>query len=186
MNLDHSVIFEIAPKYFITDSFVDYEGYSISSKGFLPTVVDNNDHLNYMHPFPSIFVHWFLRQVCNLFISCFHVCSVVSDSFWPHELLPIKLLCPWEFPGKNTLWVAISFSMGSSLHKVQTCESPVSPALQVDALPLSHWGNPQGISCLTTLPWFMDLIFHVRMQYCSLQHRTLLSPSETFTTEHHF
>ena len=39
-NGDHSVIFEIAPKYCISDSFVDYEGYSISSKGFLPTVVD--------------------------------------------------------------------------------------------------------------------------------------------------
>ena len=40
MNRDHSIVFEIAPKYFISDSFVDYEGYSISSKGFLPTVVD--------------------------------------------------------------------------------------------------------------------------------------------------
>ena len=39
-NRDHSVIFEIAPKYCILDSFVDYEGYSITSKGFLPTVVD--------------------------------------------------------------------------------------------------------------------------------------------------
>ena len=38
-NRDHSVIFEIAPKYCISDSLVDYEGYSIS-KGFLPTVVD--------------------------------------------------------------------------------------------------------------------------------------------------
>ena len=37
-NRDHSVIFEIAPKYCISDSFVDCEGYSISSKGFLPTV----------------------------------------------------------------------------------------------------------------------------------------------------
>ena len=36
MNRDHSVIFEIAPKNCISDSFVDYEGYSISSKGFLP------------------------------------------------------------------------------------------------------------------------------------------------------
>ena len=39
-NRDHSVIFEIASKYYISDSFVDYDGYSISSKGFLPTVVD--------------------------------------------------------------------------------------------------------------------------------------------------
>ena len=40
MNWDHSVIFEIAAKYCILYCFVDYEGYSISSKGFLPTVVD--------------------------------------------------------------------------------------------------------------------------------------------------
>ena len=39
MNRDHSVIFEIVSKYSILDSFVDYDGYSISSKGFLPTVV---------------------------------------------------------------------------------------------------------------------------------------------------
>ena len=38
-NRDNSV-FEIATKYCISDSFVDYDGYSISSKGFLPTVVD--------------------------------------------------------------------------------------------------------------------------------------------------
>ena len=35
-NRDHSVIFETAPKYGILDSFVDYEGYSISSKEFGP------------------------------------------------------------------------------------------------------------------------------------------------------
>ena len=40
MNRDHSVIFEIASKYSISESFVDYDGYFISSKGFLPTVVD--------------------------------------------------------------------------------------------------------------------------------------------------
>ena len=39
-NRGHSVIFEIASKYCISDSFVDYGGYSISSKGFLLTVVD--------------------------------------------------------------------------------------------------------------------------------------------------
>ena len=39
-NRDHSVIFETASKYCISDSSVDFDGYSISSKGFLPTVVD--------------------------------------------------------------------------------------------------------------------------------------------------
>ena len=37
---DHSVIFEIASKHCISDSFVDYEGYCIPSKGFLSTIVD--------------------------------------------------------------------------------------------------------------------------------------------------
>ena len=39
-NRDHSVIFEIASKYCISNSFVDHDGYSISSDGFLPAVVD--------------------------------------------------------------------------------------------------------------------------------------------------
>ena len=39
-NRDHSVIFEIASKYCISDFFVDHNGYSISSKVFLPSVVD--------------------------------------------------------------------------------------------------------------------------------------------------
>ena len=40
MNRDLSVVFEIESKYCTSDSFVDYNGYSISSKGFLPTVVN--------------------------------------------------------------------------------------------------------------------------------------------------
>ena len=46
MNTDHSVVFEIASKYCISDSFLDYDGYSISSKGFLPTGVDIMVHLS--------------------------------------------------------------------------------------------------------------------------------------------
>ena len=45
-----------------------------------------------------------------------------------------------------------------------------------------------AISCLTTsnLPWFMDLSFQVLMQYCSLQHWTLLPSPVTSTTGHCF
>ena len=44
------------------------------------------------------------------------------------------------------------------------------------------------ISCLTTSnsPWFMDLIFQVPMQYCSLQHQTLFPSPVTYTTGHLF
>ena len=40
MNRDHFVVFEIASNYCISDSFVDHDGHSIFSEGFLPTVVD--------------------------------------------------------------------------------------------------------------------------------------------------
>ena len=41
-----------------------------------------------------------------------------------------------------------------------------------------------AISCLTTsnLPWFMDLIFQVPMQYFSLQHQTLLLPPDNWVS----
>ena len=44
--------------------------------------------------------------------------------------------------------------------------------------------SPLAISCLITsnLPWFMDLIFQVPMQYCSLQHWTLLPSPVTSIT----
>ena len=40
MNRDHSAVYEIVSKYCILDSFVYYDGYSISSKRFVPTVVN--------------------------------------------------------------------------------------------------------------------------------------------------
>ena len=45
-----------------------------------------------------------------------------------------------------------------------------------------------AISCLTmfNFPWFMDLIIQVAVQYCPLQHQTLLSPPDRSTAEHHY
>ena len=40
MNRDHCLAFETAPNNCILDSFVDYEGYSVSSKGVFPTLVN--------------------------------------------------------------------------------------------------------------------------------------------------
>ena len=43
-------------------------------------------------------------------------------------------------------------------------------------------------ACLTMsiLPWFMDLIFQIPMQHCSLQHQILVLSPNTYTTEYHF
>ena len=111
MNRHHSVIYETALKYCISDSVVDCDDYSISSKGFLLTVVD-------------IMVIW------------------------------IKLAHLVHF-------------------------STLIPKMSMFTL---------AISCFTTsnLPWFMDLIIQVPMQYCSLQHRILLSPWDSSTLGHCF
>ena len=87
--------------------FVDHDGFSISSEGFLPAVVD-------------IMVIW------------------VNSPIPVHFSLLIPRMSTFTF----------------------------------------------AISCLTTsnLPWFMDLTFQVPMQYCSLQHRTLLLSPVTSTT----
>ena len=39
-NRDHSVVLEMASTHSISESILDHDGYSISSKGFLPTVID--------------------------------------------------------------------------------------------------------------------------------------------------
>ena len=69
---DHSFLFENAPVYCISDSFVDHEGYSISSKGFLPTVVD-------------IMVIWIKFTLSHPFSSLIsnnvHSCQLLSDQF---------------------------------------------------------------------------------------------------------
>ena len=62
-------------------------------------------------------------------------CSVVSDSLQPHGLQPTRLLCPWDFPHKNT-GVGCHFL----LHGIFPTQGS-SPDLlhrQADSLLLSH------------------------------------------------
>ena len=54
-----------------------------------------------------------------------YVCSVTPNSLQPHGRLPTRLLCPWNFPGKKTKWLAISSNRESSQPRIK----PLSPAL---------------------------------------------------------
>ena len=74
MTRDHSVVFEITPKYRISDSFVDHDGYSISSVGFLPTVVDIMVILvKFTHSSP-----FYLTDSKNVNV---HLCHLLFDHF---------------------------------------------------------------------------------------------------------
>ena len=48
---------------------------------------------------PALYLYGGLRLVTESLVC---VSSVMSDSLQPHGVKPARLLCPWDFPGKNT------------------------------------------------------------------------------------
>ena len=66
----------------------------------------------------------------------------MSNSVQPHRLQPTRLLCPWDFPGKDT-GGGLPFPSPEDLPNPGI--KPGSPALQADSYWLSYKGSP----CLT-------------------------------------
>ena len=60
-----------------------------------------------------------------------NVCSVMSNSLWPHGQQAIRLLYQWNFPGKND-GIGDSEIKPTSLHLLHC---------QMDSLPLCHLGR---------------------------------------------
>ena len=77
----------------------------------------------------------------NSFVLLLFSCSVVFNSLQPHGLKPTRLLCPWDFPGKNIgkgchfLLQGIFLAQGLNLplRRILNC--------QADFLPMSHLGS---------------------------------------------
>ena len=68
-----------------------------------------------------------------------HVQSLSQVSLQPHGLSPTRLLCPWEFPGKNTR-VGCHFLL-QGIFPTQGL-NPCLLHWQAGSLPLSHQGSP--------------------------------------------
>ena len=83
--------------------------------------------------------------VCQLVVLS---CSDVSDSLQPHGLQPARLLCPWDFPGKNTGMDCHFILQG--IFPTQGSNSRLFHLLhwQVDSLPLSHLESRHGVRLL--------------------------------------
>ena len=98
----------------------------------------------------------FGRLILAISASPSHVCSVLSDSLRPHGPQPAKLLCPWDFPGKNTgmgcrfILQGIFLTQGSNPSLLSLLH------WQAYTLPLSHLGSPSILlnttSCLLFAP----------------------------------
>ena len=85
----------------------------------------------------------YTRLINNkVLMSSVHVCSLLCNSSQPYGLQAAKLLCPWNYPGKNT-------GMGCYflLQRIFLTQR-MNPHLlcllhwQVVLLPLSHLGSP--------------------------------------------
>ena len=85
------------------------------------------------------FTIWATREVPwgYLYTYCCLVSKWCPVLLQPHGLLPVRFLCSWDFPGKNT-GVGCLFPSPGALPGIE----PTSPALQADSLLLSHQGNP--------------------------------------------
>ena len=83
-------------------------------------------------------------------------CSVASHSLQSHGLQPARLLCPWDFPGKNTgidchlLLQGISLSQGSN---------PLSPVLAGRFFSTEPIGKPLIDTCVCAC--ILSLFSHV-------------------------
>ena len=58
--------------------------------------------------------------------------SVLSDSLWPHELAPARLLCPWGF-SRQEYWSGVACPPPGDLSDPEI--EPKSPTFQADSLP---------------------------------------------------
>ena len=76
--------------------------------------------------------------------------SVVSDSLQPHGLQPIRLLCPWDSPGKK-----IGVGCHSLLQEVLPSQglNPGLPHCRQVLYHLSHQGSPSKVQGTAELCW---------------------------------
>ena len=114
--------------------------------------------------FPFLFLSFLRVSVCVCVHTCVLSSSVVSDSLWPHGLQSTRLLCPWNFPGKNigvgyTLLLQVIFwTQGLKLHLLCLLH------WQMDSLPLHFLTflvlqGASGLYCIFPATVFKSAIY---------------------------
>ena len=89
--------------------------------------------------------------LCLVTKSCWTVCDPV-DCLQPHGLQPARLLCPWDFPSKNTIRVCCHFLL-QGICPTQGLNSLLLCWL-ADSSPLSQQENPE---ILYDIPYMWNL-----------------------------
>ena len=89
-------------------------------------------------------------------------CSDVSDSLKPFQLQLVRLLCPWDFSGKNTRVDCPFLLQGIFLNQESNPDllySTWSPALQADSVPTEPPGKPK-------IFWLSHKNIHIFLLLC--------------------
>ena len=107
------------------------------------------------------------------------VASVVSDSLWTYGLWPARLLYPWDSPSKNTEWVAMPSSRGSSLPKDRTLIFYIScTGRQV----LYHWRHlgGKGAACVRLQSQWLSALWEISGDKVNAKGNRRSQPQEGF------
>ena len=84
-----------------------------------------------------------------------------------HGLWPTRLLCPRNFPGKNTEWVAIAYSRGSSWLRDQSCISCVSYIGRRIPYHCTIWETPSNLCIYHLLcTMYLSNLYIIYYQSC--------------------
>ena len=128
--------------------------------------------LSYHRPLTLVWFPYFLQKKCQahsqlqIFASWFSVSdyqplwwwwclSVMSDSLWPHGLLPARLFCPCNPPCKNIRVGCHLFLQGT----FPTQGLNLSLCIQADSLPFKPLGKPHQL--FSSLTKSRGKIFHL-------------------------
>ena len=84
--------------------------------------------------------YFYIIEATLIMCACVRAHSYLTLS--PHGLQPARLLCPWDFPRKNT-GVGHHFLL-QGIFPTQVSDLRLL-CWQVDSLPLSHLGSPREL-----------------------------------------
>ena len=135
LGQDRTGLFSQRDKKKKAQEFQNLQGLQIQHNSTFPSLIGkwNNKTKNVLSNFSEksermITIPFVLNQ-------CMLSCSVMSNSLWPFGLQPARLLCPWDFLGKNTGEGCHFPPPGDLPDPGMEPKSPVSPTLQVDSVP---------------------------------------------------
>ena len=132
-----------------------------------------------------------IKGVCTYAADCTKSLQSCSDSLRPHGLQPARLLCPWDFPSKNT-GVGCHFLL-QGIFLTQGSNPPLLCLLywQAGSLPLVHLRSPICYCPIKFIKYSFSIVNGYPLQYSRLENSMNcivheVAKSQTRLSDFHF